>query len=203
MDRPDNYKTQMRQAQKRFLSYDQQHLIRKFSLEADDRYLYANMLCQLYRIDRTNGEFEKKVDDTWVDANTHAEVLTLLDLLCDSRDDRFLTGQWRSLAAFGMQFHQNLTENGTDPDALRYDREPERLHRACKALGGETFPGADIGYAVELFDGLRIGIKFWHSDEDFPAQLRFFWDENALQYIRYETMYYALGLLRQRLRELE
>lgn len=203
MSRPDNYKTQTRQAQKLFLNYDQQHLIRKFSLEADDRYLYANMLCQLYRIDRTNGEFEKKVDDTWVDANTHAEVLTLLDLLCDSRDDRFLTGQWRALAAFGMQFHQNLTENGTDPDALRYDREPERLHRACQALGGEDFPGADIGYAVELLDGLRVGIKFWHSDEDFPAQLRFFWDENALQYIRYETMHFALGLLRRRLRELE
>lgn len=203
MPRPDNYQIQTQQAQKLFLNYDQPYLIRKFSLEADDRYLYADMLCQPYRIERTTGGFEKMVNGTWVDANTHGEVLTLLDLLCDSRDDRFLTGRWKSLAAFGMQLHQNLTENGTDPDALRYDREPERLHRACKALRGEGFPGADIGYAVELFDGLRIGIKFWHSDEDFLPRLRFFWDENALQYIRYETMHYALGLLRRRLRELE
>ena len=203
MSRPDNYQTQMRQAQKLFLGYDQQHLIRKFSLKADDRYLYTNMLCKLYRIDRTTGEFEKKVDGTWVDANTHGQVLTLLDLLCDSREDRFLTGRWKTTVAFGGQFHQNLMEQGGDPDAMRYDRDPGRLHRACKALGGEDFPGADIGYTVELFDGLRIGIKFWHSDEDFPAQLRFFWDENALQYIRYETMYYALGLLRRRLREME
>ena len=43
-------------------------------------------------------------------------------------------------------------------------------------------------------------VQFWFADEDFPAQLQFFWDKNALQYLRYETMYYALGLLRGHLR---
>ena len=42
---------------------------------------------------------------------------------------------------------------------------------------------------------LRLG------DEEFPPGLRFLWDENALMYIRYETMYYAKGLLLQRLAE--
>ena len=52
---------------------------------------------------------------------------------------------------------------------------------------------------MEVMDGLEIGIFFWHADEEFPAQLRFYWDENALMYIRYETMHYTLGWLRSRL----
>ena len=68
------------------------------------------------------------------------------------------------------------------------------------ALGGHPIAGGDEAYAVEVMDGLEIGILFWHSDDEFPAQLRFFWDENALMYIRYETMHYTLGYLRQLLR---
>ena len=36
--------------------------------------------------------------------------------------------------------------------------------------------------------------------EAFPASVRYLWDENALMYIKYETMYLAKELL---LRELE
>ena len=56
-----------------------------------------------------------------------------------------------------------------------------------------------MGYAVELFDGLKIGILFWAGDEEFTPRFRYLWDENADQYIRYETMFYAVDLLRQRL----
>ena len=62
-------------------------------------------------------------------------------------------------------------------------------------------PGADIGYGIELFDGLRIGIQFWHGDEEFLPRVRYLWDENATQYLRYETMHFAIGLLRQRIGE--
>ena len=54
---------------------------------------------------------------------------------------------------------------------------------------------------MELFDGLKIGILFWHGDEEFAPRLRWLWDANAGMYIRYETMYFAVGLLRKRLTE--
>ena len=57
----------------------------------------------------------------------------------------------------------------------------------------------DAAYAIELFDGLCIGLLFWHGDDEFAPRQRVFWDENALQWIRYETMYYAVGLLQQQL----
>jgi hypothetical protein len=102
---------------------------------------------------------------------------------------------------FGLMFHQNLLEDRADPAAQRFDRDIPGFARACAAMGGVSVRGADVGYAIELFDGLAIGVQFWYSDEEFPARLRYLWDENALQYIRYETMYFAVSLLLKRLTE--
>ena len=203
MERQNNYLIQAAQAKERFLGYDQQKLINKFRLRADERYLYTKMLCKPYRLNRKTGDLERREGELWQDANTYEEVMTLLDLLCDSREDRWISGTWQNMQSFGLQFHQNLLEDSRDPLAERYDREPERLSRACKALGAERIAGGDMGYGVELFDGLKIGILFWHGDEEFAPRLRYLWDSNAKMYIRYETMYFALGLLKQRLLEAE
>ena len=201
MERKNNYLIQAQQAKERFLTYDQQGLIRKFSLKHDGEYFYMTFLCKPYRLSRTTGDLWRLEGENWQDANTFGEVMTLLDLLCDSRENRWISGRWKNMQAFGMQFHQNLLEEPRDPAAECFDRDPERLIRACKRLGAEKIPGGDYGYAVELFDGLKIGILFWHGDEEFLPRLRFLWDENAMMYIRYETMYYAIGLLKARLLE--
>ena len=132
----------------------------------------------------------------WVDGNGFNEVLTILDWLCDSREDRYITGRWVNIVSHGHYFHSNLQEDEKDSCAEFFDQNPEAFALACKALGGEELPGADMGYAIEVMDGLKIAVQFWHSDEEFPAQVRYFWDENALQYIRYETMYFAVGRLK-------
>ena len=31
------------------------------------------------------------------------------------------------------------------------------------------------------------------SDEEFPQVLKFMWDENVLDYLRFETLYYVMG----------
>ena len=59
MKRTDNYAIQAAQAKLRFLTYDQQRLIDKYALKADDSYLYTAMLSQPYRISRTTGDLEK------------------------------------------------------------------------------------------------------------------------------------------------
>ena len=199
--RTDNYAIQAAQAKSRFLTYDQEALIRKLGLEADDTYLYIPMLSQPHRIRRDSGDMERLSGGCWIGANSHAEVLTLLDLLCDSREDRHLSGRWKALSAFGQMFHRNLLEGQRDPWADRFEGDPEGFRRACLSLGGVPFPQGDIAYILPLFDGLEILVQLWFGDEEFPASLRFLWDENALQYIRYETMHYAKGLLLTRLRE--
>lgn len=199
MKRTDNYATQARQAEKYFLTYDQSTLIAKWDLAHDEAYLYTTLFRQSYRLCRTTGAVQRKEGDNWLSGD-YNEVMTILDILCDSRADRCLTGRWDGMQNFGLQFHQNLLEK-KDAFAQHFDRDPAAFHRACHALGGETIPGGDMGYAIEVMGELKIALQFWHSDEDFPAQVRYFWDENALQYIRYETMYFAVGRLERLLLE--
>ena len=196
-----NYLLQARSAKQRFLSYDQQKLIQKFRLEWDETFLYTTLLGRKYRICRQTGDMDCMTDGGWADGNSYEEVMTLLDLLCDSRDDRFIAGRWKSMESFGLMFHQNLLQDERDPLAERFDREPEALRKAGLAIGGKPQAGADIAFVFEVFDGLPIVLQFWHGDEEFAPRIRWLWDENARMYIRYETMYFAVGLLRRRILE--
>ncbi len=201
MERPNNYLIQARQAKDRFLTYDQETLIAKLRLKADADYLYVTMLAETYRIRRTTGDMERSRRGRWIDANSFAEVMVILDLVCDSREDRWISGRWKNLNAFGLMFHQNLLENAKDPWAELFQENPEGLRRACLAMKGKALPNGDVAYALELFDGLCVAVQLWFGDEEFPANLRFLWDENSLMYIKYETMHFARGLLLNRLKE--
>ena len=63
------------------------------------------------------------------------------------------------------------------------------------------FPQGDAAYEIPFFDGLSVVVQLWQGDEEFPSQLNFLLDANADQYLRYETMHYARGLLLRLIRE--
>ena len=201
MERKDNYAVHARQAKERFLTYDQNMLIQKLRLKADEDYLYMTFLSWPYRISRSTADVEYFRDGVWQDGNSYEEVMTLLDLVCDSRQDRWLTLRWKNMRDFGLMFHRSLLENGKDPWAQRFQDDPEGFRRACISLGGTPLPNGDIAYAIELFDGLCVAVQLWLGDEEFPPNLRILWDENALMYLKYETMYFAKALLLGRIRE--
>lgn len=194
----DNYLIQAAQAKACFLHYNQEALIQKLHLKHDDAYLYTTLLHTPFRIHRTTGDIHRLENGVWVAAESHAEVMTLLDLVCDSKEDRFLSGKLKNMADFGHMFHQSMLED-RDPWAQKFQDDLEGFHRACRALHGTPVPIGDAAYTIELFDGLGITLQLWLGDEEFPPNLRFLWDENALMYIKYETMYYARGLLLKRL----
>lgn len=187
--------------EKLFLTYDQQELIRRCCLKYDEDYFYITFLAEPYRICRRTGDMERLHQNAWVDGNSFGEVMTILDWLCDSKPDRYITGHWINLITHGNYFHGNLQEETSDPYATLFDENPEAFRKACEALGGERLPGADIGYAIELLDSLRILVQLWHGDEEFSPRLRCLWDENTARYIRYETSWYAVGLLMDRIKE--
>lgn len=201
MTQRNNYQIQAMQAKKLFLTYDQQELIDRCRLRADGAYLYTRLLSEDYRICRKTGHMERLHNGCWIDGNGFHEVMTILDWLCDSRRDRYITGRWINLINHGHYFHRSLQEDAKDSNAELFDKNPDEFDSACRALGGEKLPGADIGYAIELIDGLRIFVQLWRGDEEFPPRLRCLWDENTARYLRYETTWYAVGLLMERLKE--
>ena len=199
--RPDNYKIQAAQAKKLFLTYDQQELIHRCRLRYDEAYFYITFLSDPYRICRRTGDMERLVAGDWIDGNAFGEVMTILDWLCDSKENRYITGRWVNLVSMGSAFHRELQEGEEDPNAMLFDQNPAAFCAACEALGGERTQFADISYAIELLDGLKILVQLWHGDEEFAPNLRLLWDENALRYLRYETTWYAAGLLLKRIKE--
>lgn len=200
MERRDNYAITAARVRQLFAEYDQQALARKVGAKLDGEYFYVDFLSERYRIHRLTGDISRFHGDAWVEANSFGEVLTLMDLICDSREDRHPTGNWRNMRDFGHGFHQQLLEQ-RDPWAERFQEQPEMFAKACEALGGEKYPLGDVAYALPVFGDLRVLIQLWFGDEEFPAQLRYLWDENALQYLKYETMYYAVPLVLKRVQE--
>ena len=200
MERRDNYAITVQRAKELFLKYDQQELARKLGAKMDEEYFYTEFLSAPWRIHRTSGDISRLHEGSWVEANSFGEVLTLLDLVCDSREDRHPSGSWKNMRDFGHGFHQQLLEQ-RDAWAERFQARPELLARACESLGGEPFPLGDVAYSIPVFDGLRLLLQLWFGDEEFPAQLRYLWDENALMYLKYETMYYAVPVVLKRIEE--
>ena len=200
-ERRDNYKIQMEQAKKLFLTYDQQELINRCCLTYDADFFYFRFLASDYRLHRHTGDLQRLCDGQWTDGNTFGEVMTVLDWLCDSRADRYITGRWVNIVNVGHSFHTQLQEEKDDPYAAYFDRDPKGFAAACEALDGIPGPGGDVSYAIELVDGLRILVQLWHGDEEFAPRLRLLWDENTTLYIRYETTWYAVPLLLRKIRE--
>ncbi len=200
MERRDNYAITVQQAKKLFLEYDQSLLARKLGAKMDEDYFYTTFLSESWRIHRRTGDMSRRSGESWLDANSFNEVLTLLDLICDSRENRHASGAWKNMRDFGHGFHQNLLE-GRDPLAEEFQAHPQAFARACQGLGGERYPLGDVAYSIPIFEDLRLLVQLWFGDEEFNAQLRFLWDENALMYLKYETMYYTLPLVLNRIRE--
>ena len=201
MEHRDNYAAAAAQARALFAGYDHPAIAKKLGVRLDDTYLYTHMLSQDYCIHRGTGEISARTGGTWQRVEGFNETLTLLDLVCDSREDRFLTGNWKNMSSFGLQFHQTLLEQA-DPWAAYLQEHPEELKRACAALNAASASFGDCAYVIPLFEDLGVMLQLWYGDEEFPASVRWLWDENALMYLRYETMYYAVGMIRARLQQL-
>lgn len=57
-----------------------------------------------------------------------------------------------------------------------------------------------MSFSLPFFEELRIAVSSGTATTNLRPALRVLWDANADQYLRYETMYYAIGLLKSRLR---
>ena len=226
MERKNNYEIQAGQARKLFCAHDLDAVARAHGLRTDGDFLYLRLLSEDYRVSRADGYIARRDSGAWLPADGFDETLTIFDLLCDAKPGRRAAGAWKTTLDFGGQVHRGLMEpNRADALELLYDRRPElleraaaespppvctlfarcrtlldELERACLRLGGTPMAGADVSFSLPFFEELRIAVQFWHGDDEFAPRLRVLWDANADQYLRYETMYYAIGLLKSRLR---
>ena len=63
-----------------------------------------------------------------------------------------------------------------------------QLEKALLALGGKRLPVGDVGYEIEPFPCIPMGVVFWEGDEDFPAQANLLFDRSATDFIHVESI---------------
>ena len=202
--RMSNYEITKRQMARSFARYDHEAMIRKFHLSGDEEYLYIRFLNRPYRIHRSSGAV------TWSEdgfaSSTEAgfnEAMTIYDVLCNARDGCAAAGEFASInhlmKAAGKPEQSGILDAR---QILLFDHREAALARACEQLGGVKYGKGDVACRLPLFDFLPAALQFWNSDDEFPASLQLLWDQNILDFMHFETVWYAAGHLMNRLEEL-
>ena len=202
--RMSNYEIMKRQMQKEFLKYDQNKMIQKFGLQHDADYIFINFIGRRYRVSRTSGKVEWS-DDGFATLHEagYNEAMTIYDVLCYSKDDCATSG-----AFINMHNLSSVQGGSISPGSglfqkseESFDNKDEALAQACEKLNGTKYGKGDVAYKINMFDFLPVVFQFWDSDDEFPASLNLLADKNMLDYMHFETVWFAVSHLITRLRE--
>ena len=187
-----------------FLQYDQETMIRRFALEQDADSLFLTFLNRPYRISRATGQVAWSDDSFQTEHEAgYNEAMTIYDVLCNSKEDCGLSGEWINVGSLSTIRGGTLAKGGDffQNAGKAFDGQAEALAHACEVLGGRKKPKGDAAYELDLFPFLPILLRFWESDEEFPASLQILTDKNILDYMHYETLMFAISHLLERLKE--
>ncbi len=199
MEYESNYDKFSDQGREKFLTYDQESIIQKFQLKADDEKIYLPYLNDQLEIIRSSGCVMS--GDQRCDMNVS---MTVYDILTNYKGDQAptLSNKWVSLNDIGGIIAAGHMRNlKPDKDVPQFAGKVEALKAACEKLGGMAKPvgSADVSYVLPLFPFFPIWFQMWDADDEFPVSLQFQWDSNSLDFLHYETMWYVLADIKARL----
>ena len=199
----DNYAVALDRAREAFLRYDRQKLLDRKGVVLEGKFLTFPFAGAKTIVDLETGTVRFSYPDGTSWEGGFGEGLSVYDWLCDGQEDAAASGEFCPVySLLGVYVGGNGLMLKNDTLSQMADRDPDRFRWACRFLGGEPWPAGDIGFRIPLFCDLSAVLKFYHSDEEFPAQLTLLWDRNTLRFVRYETVYYIAGVLMSRLKTL-
>ena len=199
--RISNYEIMKNQMSERFLKYDQNKMILKFSRPHDETYIYIRFVQREYRISRSTGRVAWSEDhfltETEADYN---EVMTIYDVLCYSKENCALAGKFcptnmlkGAVQSTGGSFFQKSAD--------QFAGKTDLLQAALLKLGEQTDLKGDVAARINVFEFLPVTVQYWDADEEFSAVLKFMVDENIQDFMHFETVMFMLGHVLRRIRE--
>ena len=194
-----NYDRQVDIGRRIFMEYDQDKIIRRYELLADEHWIYLDYLDASYRISRENGKIEEQQkENCWKECRSYDTVMTIYDLLCYAKGDTapVLYGAWQTLENFAVGSSPG-TGAFTKKYAKQFRNSAEKLKAACKKLGGimqKPMARADVTCLIPVTSFFPVLLQFWDGDEEFDPELVLLWDKNSNQFLHFETMFYLQGV---------
>lgn len=212
-----NYDITKRACAQTFCASDHTRVVEQFGLSHDADYWYLTFFQQPFRVSKHTGVVERhtniksaKADadksthnvacTTWEEAEFN-ESMCVYDLLTNAQPNCCASNCMVNMQSLHTQIAAAAPSSGgfyrkQEAHLAHVETQhPGTLQRAMTTLGGAPLNKADVSSQFIVFDTLAMQIHLWLADEDFPASLQLFWDKNVLQYLHYETVWYANGFI--------
>ena len=169
----------------KFLEMDQEELIRKFQLEADEEFLYIIYFSKRFRIDRKNGFITEDGKSPGFDT-----VMNIYNTFYYSAAHPVASGNLVAFRQVKRVYPFEAAYRRTIIFRLQelFAGKTEELRKACEALGGTLLPQGDVGYVLPVFPFLNIAVLFWDKDEEFEAQANMLFDSEITEFMHEENV---------------
>ena len=184
-NRQSNYDQVIENWRLKFLEMDQEELIRKFQLEADEEFLYIIYFSKKFRIDRKNGFITEDGKSPGYDT-----VMNIYNTFYYSAAHPVASGNLVAFRQVKRVYPFEAAYRRTIIFRLQelFAGKTEELRKACEALGGTLLPQGDVGYVLPVFPFLNIAVLFWDKDEEFEAQANMLFDSEITEFMHEENV---------------
>ena len=184
-NRQSNYEQVIENWRLKFLEMDQEELIRKFQLEADEEFLYIIYFSKRFRIDRKNGFITEDGKSPGFDT-----VMNIYNTFYYSAAHPVASGNLVAFRQVKRVYPFEAAYRRTIIFRLQelFAGKTEELRKACEALGGTLLPQGDVGYVLPVFPFLNIAVLFWDKDEEFEAQANMLFDSEITEFMHEENV---------------
>ena len=184
-NRQSNYDQVIENWRLKFLEMDQEELIRKFQLVADEEFLYIIYFSKRFRIDRKNGFITEDGKSPGFDT-----VMNIYNTFYYSAAHPVASGNLVAFRQVKKVYPFEAAYRRTIIFRLQelFAGKTEELRKACEALGGTLLPQGDVGYVLPVFPFLNIAVLFWDKDEEFEAQANMLFDSEITEFMHEENV---------------
>lgn len=184
-NRQSNYDQVIENWRLKFLEMDQEELIRKFQLVADEEFLYIIYFSKRFRIDRKNGFITEDGKSPGFDT-----VMNIYNTFYYSAAHPVASGNLVAFRQVKRVYPFEAAYRRTIISRLQelFAGKTEELRKACEALGGTLLPQGDVGYVLPVFPFLNIAVLFWDKDEEFEAQANMLFDSEITEFMHEENV---------------
>ena len=184
-NRQSNYDQVIENWRLKFLEMDQEELIRKFQLEADEEFLYIIYFSKRFRIDRKNGFITEDGKSPGFDT-----VMNIYNTFYYSAAHPVASGNLVAFRQVKRVYPFEAAYRRTIISRLQelFAGKTEGLRKACEVLGGTLLPQGDVGYVLPVFPFLNIAVLFWDKDEEFEAQANMLFDSEITEFMHEENV---------------
>lgn len=184
-NRQSNYDQVIENWRLKFLEMDQEELIRKFQLEADEEFLYIIYFSKRFRIDRKTGFITEDGKSPGFDT-----VMNIYNTFYYSAAHPVASGNLVAFRQVKRVYPFEDAYRRTIISRLQelFSGKTEELRKACEVLGGTLLPQGDVGYVLPVFPFLNIAVLFWDKDEEFEAQANMLFDSEITEFMHEENV---------------